>query len=88
MRSLLDMTTSTAVYELLDKLKSSSNSSVSAWARHKANTWVISGYCQACSGIPTSIWESVKRHTNSAESLNFATNTTGKQLSLLDAWKQ
>lgn len=88
MRSIPELNSQESVLSVLTDLKKSTNKQVQAWARHKSYSWIISGYNMHFSKINADTWKSLKRYTNVAEALNAATNATGKQLSLLDAWKR
>lgn len=62
-----------------------SEPTLASWAEHKRADWIACGLNKYCTKIPTDIFDTVRKSTNSVEQSHHKANTRGKQVPLLHA---
>jgi hypothetical protein len=55
------------------------------WAIHKKNPFIKAGLNNSFFKIPASLYDSLRKHTNSVEQSHHNANAGGKQLTLVEA---
>ncbi|CBF71257.1 hypothetical protein AN6691.2 [Aspergillus nidulans FGSC A4] len=85
MASLVDCKSEEDYDQLCDLLAAYEDPKIQNWALHKKNAVIKAGLNKNCSRIPSSLYDSIWNHTNSAEQSHHKANAGGKQLSLIEA---
>ncbi|KAG2000739.1 hypothetical protein GB937_010885, partial [Aspergillus fischeri] len=85
MAGLIDCKSEGDYDQLCDLLITHEEPKVQTWAEHKRQPVIKASLNKCCSNIPSSIYDSIQNHTNSAEQSHHKANAAGKRLTLVRA---